>query len=603
MKYYLLILTLFFWSQTSFSQIVNNYSVSFKNAEHHEAHIEATFTNLRRGTISLTMSRNVKGDYENHAFAKNIHDVEITDSRGRNIKSISRPNLSQWDVTGHDGTIHVEYNLFADQADGIFSQIDETHALLSNPSAFMFIEAVDNRPIEITFELGERNWRVATHMSEVSANTYLATDLQHFMDSPILLSNYILRERKIGSQDKPQTIKMALHYYGTDQEADDFFDTVINALTEESKIFGGFPSFENNEYLFLACFMPQVSEGGVAHRNTAVITSPTSLAYGGVQKKVEVFSRQFLHTWNKERITPLGLKPFNYLHQNLTEELWFADGFSEYFTQLALCRSGIITPEELIESFTDTYNRIWGASAKPSLNAIEYSRKVNFTNQKSKNTESIFLPHRDYGFLLALALDMTLRDKSAELSLDDFMMLYWTKYGKTEINYSNDNLFITLREYAGKGLTDKFFSDYVYGNEIPKYNKLLEQTGVYLRPLETPYIGVAVEFTQNGKAQVAEYTLKDSPAYNAGLEKGDIIISIGGRTFSNREQYEEALSLLSSEKSTEIEYRRNGRTRTEEIKIETSPQAEFALFPDPKDKALNVRHNWLNSNPPSNAVE
>ncbi|MBL3656750.1 M61 family metallopeptidase [Fulvivirga sediminis] len=598
MKYYLLILTLFFWSQISFAQIVNNYKISFDKAEHHEAHVEATFTNLRRGTTSLTMSRNVKGDYGTHAFAKNIHDVKITDSRGRDIKSVSRPNLSQWDVTGHDGTIHVEYNLFADQADGIFSQIDETHALLNNPSAFMYIEAVESRPIEINFELGERNWRIATHMSEVSKNTYLASNLQDFMDSPVLLSNYILRERKVGDTGKPQTIKMALHYYGTDQEADDFFDTVMKVLTEESKIFGGFPIFENNEYLFLACFMPQVSEGGVAHRNSAVITSPTSLAYGGVEKKVEVFSRQFMHAWNKERITPLGLKPFNYQNQNLTEELWFTDGFSEYFTQLALCRSKLITPEELIASFSNTYNRVWGSS-NSKLNAIEYSRKVNFAFQKSKNENTSYLPHRDYGFLLALALDMTLRNKSSELSLDNFMMLFWTKYGKTEINFSNDNLYITLREYAGKALADKFFENYVYDNDIPKYDKLLEQVGLYLRPLETPYIGAQVEFTQNGTAQVAEYTVKNTPAYNAGLEKGDIIISIGGSTFSNREQFEETMSLLSSEKSTEIEYRRNGRTRTEEIDIETNPEVEFGLFPEPKEKELTARNQWLNGDLPS----
>ena len=105
----------------------NSYQISFENAVHHEAVIQATFPNLTEDTVEFRMSRTSPGRYALHEFAKNVYDFKATDSKGKALK-VTRPNPYAWEVSGHDGTINISYILFANRSDGTYSQVDETHA-------------------------------------------------------------------------------------------------------------------------------------------------------------------------------------------------------------------------------------------------------------------------------------------------------------------------------------------------------------------------------------------------------------------------------------------------------------------------------------------
>ena len=50
------------------------------------------------------MSRTSPGRYALHEFAKNVFDVRVRDGKGTALVP-SRPDLHQWDVAGHDGTV------------------------------------------------------------------------------------------------------------------------------------------------------------------------------------------------------------------------------------------------------------------------------------------------------------------------------------------------------------------------------------------------------------------------------------------------------------------------------------------------------------------
>ncbi|PKV50730.1 putative metalloprotease with PDZ domain [Aquimarina sp. MAR_2010_214] len=597
MRYFSLIILLFLTIQSGFTQIRNKYSISFDNAEHHEANVTATFTSLQSGTVSLKMSRTSPGRYALHEFAKNVYNVKITDSKGKNV-TVTRPNLHQWDVTGHDGTIHVYYTLFADRGDGTYSQIDETHALINNPATFMYVSSLKERPIEVLYVTREDlGWKIATQLTPQGSNSFLAPNLHFFMDSPALLSNHVVKEYKVGSGDKEYLIKMALQHNGTDQEANVFFDQVKKIVEEEKKVFGDYPSFENNEYTFLACFMPQVSRDGMEHRNSTVITNPKSIANGGMKDNISTFAHEFFHAWNVERIRPLALEPFDFDKANLCDELWFAEGVTSYYTNLSLCRSGIISQEEYITRLTKTYNEVWNSPALKYYNPREMSRKAPFVDAATTvdpvHRGNTYVSYYSYGNMLGLAMDLALRDEKNDLNLDDFMKLFWTKYGKTEIPYTTDNLFITLREYAGTSFADKFFSKYINGSEVPDFKKLLGSVAIYLKSEKDPYIGAEIEFTKNGLARISEYTKQGTPAYEAGLEKEDIIISIGNKSFSDLEQYHEVVNKNKSSKKVILKFKRNGKDRSTYVKIGEDPKVILTEYSKPNEKALQRRKDWL----------
>ncbi|WP_108868979.1 M61 family metallopeptidase [Aquimarina aquimarini] len=597
MRYFSLIIFLFFTLQSGFAQIRNKYSISFDNAEHHEANVTATFTNLQSGTVSLRMSRTSPGRYALHEFAKNIYNVKITDSRGKKV-TVTRPNLHQWDVTGHDGTIHVYYTLFGDRGDGTYSQIDETHAIINNPATFMYVPKLKDRPVEILYVTrNDLGWKIATQMERLQGNSFRAPNLQYFMDSPALLSNHVVKEHKVGEGNTAHTIKMALHHNGTDQEANEFFESIKKIAEEEKQVFGDYPSFENNEYIFLASFMPQVSRDGMEHRNSTVITNPKSLSDGGMKDNIGTFAHEFFHAWNVERIRPLSLEPFDFDKANISEELWFAEGITSYYTNLILCRTGIISQEEYLAKLATTYNKVWNSPALQFFTPREMSRKAPFMDAAVSidpiNTENTYVSYYSYGNMLGLALDLSLRDAKDDLSLDDFMKLFWTKYGKTEIAYTLDNLYITLREYAGSSFADSFFSKYINSSEVPDFKKLFGAVAISLKTEEDPYIGAEIEFTKNGLARISKYTRLGTPAYEAGLEKEDVIISIGNKSFSDIDQYHEVVNKNKIGKKVVLQYKRNGTDRTTYVKIEENPKITLTEHTKPNEKALQRRKKWL----------
>ncbi|AXT53820.1 M61 family peptidase [Aquimarina sp. BL5] len=597
-RFFLFVFFLFVF-QSGHTQVRNEYQISFKNAAHHEAQIEAVFTNLESGTISLRMSRTSPGRYALHEFAKNVYDVKITDSKDKDV-TVTRPNPHQWDVSGHDGTIKLSYTLFADRGDGTYSQIDETHAHLNMPATFMYVPTLKDRPVQVTYLVREDlKWNVATQLIPLGGNKFLAPNLQYFMDSPAQISNHTVKEFKVASGGTEYTIKLALLHQGTEEEADQYFEQIKKIVEQEKAVFGDYPNFDYGEYTFLASYMPQVSGDGMEHRNSTVLTSTLSLADGGMEKNIGTVAHEFFHAWNVERIRPNSLEPFDFEETNMSGELWFAEGFTSYYTNLILCRAGIITQDQYIESLSKTYNYVWNSPALQYFNPIEMSYQAPFvdaaTSVDPTNRGNTFVSYYSYGSMLGLALDLSLRDKD-DLNLDDYLKLVWTKYGKTEIPYTIENLFFTLREYAGESFADDFFEKYIFDSQIPDFKKLLGSVAIYPKTnSKEPYLGVEIEFNEDDNAVISKYVKKGTPAYTIGLEKGDVIVAIDNQSFSDIDQFNGVLKKYKPGKKATIVYRRLDQEKKAFVKFGVSSQVEITQFSKPSKKALLKRENWLKS--------
>ena len=193
------------------AQAVNNFEISFENAVHHEAEVTAVFHDLDDKTLSVRMSRTSPGRYAIHEFAKNVYGLRAQDGQGKNL-SIIRKDPYQWDIEGHDGTVKITYTLFANRADGTYSQIDETHAHLNMPATFIYAPDYANRPIQIKFHPREDlKWKIATQLKHLKGNLYYANDLDYFMDSPAEISDHQVKSYEIKSKDKNYTIYFAQH--------------------------------------------------------------------------------------------------------------------------------------------------------------------------------------------------------------------------------------------------------------------------------------------------------------------------------------------------------------------------------------------------------
>lgn len=585
----LLILCLLF-SAVSFSQ-TNTYSISFKNAVHHEAEINASFPELEADTLVVRMSRTSPGRYALHEFAKNVYGVTATNSAGDTLK-ITRTDPYSWKISGHDGTVNLQYTLFGNRADGTYTQIDETHAHLNIPATFMFSEALKERPVNVTFDTANLpDWKIATQLKHLEANTYFAPNLQYFMDSPTEISAFDLRQFEVDGQN----IRFILHHPGTEQEFEEYFEKVKKIVTQQKAVFGELPNFDFGEYTFLACYMPNVSGDGMEHRNSTVLTDVESLGEGGMKNNIGTVSHEFFHAWNVERIRPESLEPFDFTEVNMSGALWFAEGFTSYYTNLILARAGIISAEEYVKSLNGTFNYVWNSPAREYFNPIEMSYQAPFVDAATSvdpvNRENTFISYYSYGSVLGLALDLKLREK--ELNLDDFMKLTWEKYGEPEIPYEIEDLKNVLADYAGNAFAEEFFSNYIHNSKMPDYDRLFATVGLHMkRTSDKAFFGPSVR-NEEGTFYISGNPQKNSPAYDAGLDKGDKIISINGKTLTAEDDWNVHLQELLPGDNLTLEIERNGKVLQKDLKLGEDPTFVIEINENAAPKAVKARQNWL----------
>ena len=594
MKKYFLLITLLVLFNCKESQteepsrgVSTIYNISFKNAVHHEANVQATFTNLKNDEVEFRMSRTSPGRYALHEFIKNVYAVKVTDGQG-NILEATRPNPYAWKVNGHDGTIKVSYTLFANRGDGTYAQIDETHAHLNIPATFMYAPSLANDEVEVTFNVREDlNWKVATQLKHKEENTYYAKNLQYFMDSPTEISNHRVRSFDVDGQ----TINFVLHHNGTDAELDSYFKKVKKVVLEQKAVFGELPKFDYDNYYFLACYIPNASGDGMEHRNSTIVTSTRSLANGGMKRNIGTVSHEFFHAWNVERIRPQSLEPFNFEKANMSGELWFAEGFTSYYTNLILCRAGLMPQEDYVKGLSRTFNYVWNSPARQFFNTIEMSYQAPFVDAARSvdpvNRGNTFISYYTYGSALGLALDLSLREKN--LNLDEYMTLVWTKFGKEEKPYTISDLQNTLNEYAGDNFGDNFFNNYVHKSGMPEMKRLFENVGVLLTQDDTQAsFGASVR-----QGKIFGYTSIGSSAYEAGLENDDTIIQIGDVTLNDDLDFNTVITKFKPNDTVKIVYKRLGNTRETTLTFKKDASYSISIDENASDNQKAAREVWL----------
>ena len=587
-----LFLFVFIFSILVNAQVSSKYLISFESAVHHEAHIEATFTDLKNKRIEFRMARSSPGRYALHEFAKNVYNVKVTDGKG-NVLKTTREDLHSWVVSGHDGTIHVSYTLFANHGDGTYAQVDETHAHLNIPATFIYVPELSKNEIEVTFKLPEdSNWKIATQLKNIKDNTYYAKDFQYFMDSPAEIADFRIRSFELDGQ----TIKLILHDdAASDADLDNYFELVKKITIQQKAVFGELPHFDYGEFVFLACYMPNATGDGMEHRNSTYVTSTRSLANGGIERNISTISHEFFHIWNVERIRPTSLEPFRFEEANMSGELWFSEGFTSYYDDLTMCRAGITTQENYIAGLTRTFNYVWNSPGRDYFNPIEMSYQAPFVDAaravEETNRENTFISYYSYGSMLGLALDLSLREKG--LNLDDFITLMWEKYGKTEMSYTINNINETLNTYAGKDFGNHFFNKYIYESGMPEFKRLFKTVGIDLSTDPTHVdLGVSIR-----DGVLVSNPKNKSTAYIAGLQKGDKLLKIGTKIITKDTDINALLNSHKVNDQVDLSFERYGKTKTTTLILQADPNYSISLLETDKKSLKNKlkthRENWL----------
>jgi predicted metalloprotease with PDZ domain len=573
------------------------YEISFENRAHHEAEITVTYTDLDAAPLELRMSRSSPGRYALHEFAKNVYDVRARGADGREV-TVTRPNPHQWDVSGHGGEVTVTYTLYADHSDGTYTGIDRTHGHLNMPATFMWARYQDERPIELAVNIpAGSGWRVATQLAPTNDPTrFTAPNLYYFLDSPTEVSDFWLHEWDVDGQ----TVRVALHHAGTDAEAEEYTRAAESIVASAADIYGGLPDFDFGTYTFLADYLPWVDGDGMEHRNSTILTSTGSLATN-MTRLLGTVAHEFFHTWNVERIRPTTLEPFDFERANMSRELWFAEGFTSYFDDLILWRSDLISAESFGQRMGGIANSVTNAPGRAYFSPVEMSMQAPFVDAATavdpSNRQNTFLSYYTWGSGIGLALDLTLRTRFEGMTLDHLMREMWTTHGATEISYDVDDIEAALTRVTGDAdFAEDFFSHYVRGREAPDFVTLLASLGVEVGPARPGAGGLgqlALRFT-DGAAVLLATPLEGSPLYEADVDRGDRIVSIGGAAMTDRASLSAYLATKVPGDAVEIRYESRGGTFERTVALTADPALAGRWMPDAETSAAQdvARAAW-----------
>jgi predicted metalloprotease with PDZ domain len=515
------------------------YEIAFPNRDHHEAQVSVTFPAEGHDTLEIRMSRSSPGRYALHEFAKNVYAVSVTDAEGRPLV-VDRPDPYRWRVSGHQGVVRFRYTLFADRADGTYSQFDAWHAHMNMPATFAWAAGLEGQPVAIRFiPPPESGWRVATQLVPTADPfRFAAPDLAYFMDSPALMARLGVREWTVASAGRLDTIRLAMQHRGTDAELDAYATKAKAVVAEQVAIFGETARYDHGTYTFLATYMPQASGDGMEHRNSTVLSSSGSLARNEMQL-LSTLGHEFFHSWNVERIRPAALEPFDFFRANASDALWFAEGFTSYYTPLPIRRAGLMTDAEYAASIGGTINAVVNAPGRRFFSPLEMSLQAPFVDAATSvdpvNRANTFLSYYTWGAAIGLGLDLSIRARFPGKDLDGYFRVLWTRHGAggryaVPRPYTVDDLERALGDYTGNaGFAEDFFLRFVHGQDVPDYATLLAPAGFVVRPRSGGGTlgAVPLAFDSTG-ATVQGSTLVGTPLHDAGVDAGDRLHGVNG---------------------------------------------------------------------------
>jgi len=508
------------------------YEIRFPNAAHHEAEIRATFSGVHRRVLEVLMSRSSPGRYALHEFAKNVSNFRAADAQGHAL-DVSRPSPYQWNVSGHHkGTIVVEYTLFGDRADGTYAAIDSTHAHLNPPATFAWAHGFERAPVALRVLVpGGSGWTVATELAQRADGAWTAPNMDRLMDAPLEISRHAEIDWQVGGAH----FRLALHHQGTGEEAAAAARICEAIAIEEEGVFGAFPSYDGGRYTFLVDLLPYVDGDGMEHRDSTSITGPTSLRAFDTDA-AGALSHEFFHSWNVKRIRPRSLEPFDYERANMSGELWFAEGFTNYYGILTLKRAGLESLDGFLRAQTGAVSGVLTAPGRLVSSPVEMSRQAPFVDAATAidaaNTVNNFISYYTYGQALALGIDLEIRARFPGKSLDDWMRRMWREHPDADKPYTLEDLERTLAVATGsREFASGIFRRHIYGKEPMDYAALLAPAGLLLEPRgghNPVWIGArSASWSENGMT-LNEFTLRGSPLYDAGLDRGDRIVEWDG---------------------------------------------------------------------------
>ncbi len=496
----------------------------------------------------LSLPAWIPGSYLVREFSKNLQRLQA--SQGAKAVALTQLDKCSWQVhCSTEQPLVLRYEIYALDHSVRTAWLDANRGFFNGTSLFLQVEGQTASPHELALvaDTALSGWQVATGLTPKKTTkngfgTYLAANYDELVDSPVEMGAFWtgsfvaggIAHRFVVAGAPPSFDGTRLladtqaiceaeirFWHGTKTSArSDNQPPFTSYLFMLNAVDDGYGGLEHRNSTALICTrkdLPRLSNPALAPR-TAKASATTPQPSEGYTTLLGLISHEYFHTWNVKRLRPAEFARYDYARENYTQLLWFFEGFTSYYDDLLLRRSGLIDDSTYLKLLTKTINQVLQTPGRAvqSVAQASFDAWVKYY-RPDENTPNATVSYYTKGSLVALCLDLTLRQEG-KTSLDAVMRAVWRRCQGGPMLESD--LSKVLAELSGRSFA-KELARWVHGTADLPIKALLAGRGIAV--LEEPAqiaqrLGVRV--TEGSGIQL-KVVLRGGAAERAGFAAGD----------------------------------------------------------------------------------
>jgi predicted metalloprotease with PDZ domain len=525
------------------------YTITSRDPASHVFEVTVTVDQPAADGQVFSLPAWIPGSYMIREFAKNI--VQIKGESGGRKVALKKRDKHTWQAAPCNGPLTLSYQVYAWDLSVRTAHLDQTHGFFNGTSVFLAAHGFEDAQhvVEIGRPEGEafKRWRVATSLPELKARrygfgTYVAQNYDDLIDHPVEIGSFAVASFEAHGTQHDVVI--------TGQVPNLDLPRLCTDLKKicEAQIAFFEPKTRRapmSRYVFMTMAVGD-GYGGLEHRaSTALICARADLPVKGRPEQTDGYrtylglcSHEYFHTWNVKRIKPAVFAPYDLRQEGYTSLLWLFEGFTSYYDDLFLVRTGVIDTDNYLKLLGKTINGVLRGSGrkKQSVADSSFDAWVKYYRQ-DENAPNAIVSYYTKGSLVALGLDLTIRTQTrGRRSLDDVMRGLWQRYGRdffegaaVGAGVPEDQILALMEELSGASLK-RFYDRHIVGTDDVALAELLPAFGVSHDDdsgrEQKPWFGARI-VKDGAEARLAS-VYDGGPAALAGLSAGDKLVAVDG---------------------------------------------------------------------------
>lgn len=462
------------------------YRIGWTDPTSHLYDIQIDVGKVTGDVVKLQLPVWSPGRYAPMFFARNVTDFSVTS--GGTALRWDRENGSLWRVYPNGATAFtVRYRAFANTLSGTFSVLDTAHANWNGPSLFMYV--VDHKPDPVRLHVDiPGGWHLVNgdaHTPDQADFTFENYD--RLVDTPTEVAPTLMLDTL---RIDGRIYRSMVHHNGptTPAERRRFLDDLAKIVRYENTVFDP-PPLQMYTFLFNLGYP---GGDGMEHLySTQIINRNPWRSDEDVLSGLSTAAHEYFHVWNMKRVRAAALGPFDYTREVYQPSLWVGEGWTQYYGEMALPRSGVVPADAIYSAAAGIIRANLTAPGRKKVSARMASFEAPFWDGAAIGfavNPAAFFSYYTKGAGIALYLDLFIRDHTENRkSLDDAFRLLrdrtWNapnaSYYLQGRGYTEDDVERAVSDAAGVDM-HAWFERHVGGTEDMNYDEVLEPAGLRL---------------------------------------------------------------------------------------------------------------------------